>query len=244
MVATVGGAGMNWLDIIITVVLCWSLWRGLRIGLLAGSARLVGLLAGLLAAFCYYKPLARFVEGKWHLGTLIHSKLIWPNFSLAPVKLGEFFSAIKFPDINLSAYGELLPHIAVEGKLKEVGEAFSKLLASGLLEICSFIIIFLVISFIVAMLGRLLGMALSFSIFGIIDRLGGAAFGLARGLILVFILLAVAVSLQWPAAVITGGHNPLWLADALKNSSMAPLFLKILLIYKFDIPGFPQETFI
>ncbi|KJS18168.1 MAG: hypothetical protein VR69_01755 [Peptococcaceae bacterium BRH_c4b] len=235
---------MNWLDIAIIVILCWSLWQGLRAGLLAGTARLIGLLAGLVAAFFYYEPLARYAEEKWHLGTIIHTKLLWPNFLHAPGNLSGSLAAIKLPDINLSGYGELLPHIALDGKLKELGEAFSKLLASGILEICSFIVIFLVVSGVVAMLGRLFSTVFSFTLFGFADRLGGAAFGLARGLLLVFVMLAVAVSLQWPAAIVSGGHDSLWLSDALKNSRLAPIFLKVLAIYKSDIPGLSPGSLI
>lgn len=235
---------MNWLDIVITVVLCWSFWQGLRAGLLAGGARLAGLLAGLVAAFQYYGPLAGYAEEKWQLGTLIHAKLLWPHLLSAPGESGGPLAGIKLPDMNLSGFGDLLPHIALDGKLKELGEAFSKLLASGILEICSFILIFLVVSGVVALLGRLLSRIFSFTLLGLADRLGGAAFGLARGLLLVFVLLAVAVSLQWPAAVVSGGHDPLWLSEALENSRLAPVFLKLLAIYKSDIPGLVPDSLI
>lgn len=225
------------MDMVIILILAWSAWQGFRSGLLKGAARFTGLIAGLVSAFAYYEDLAKYAEEKWHFGSLIYDRLIWPNFPLNPVKIMEKLPALQDFN-NFTLYGDWIPRLSLEGKFQEIGNAFSRLLASGILEICSFVLIFLLVSQGIYIIGTAASKILSFTLIGLLNNIGGAAFGLVRGIFVVLILTALAVSLQWPLAMTSGGKDSSWLADGLAHSRMAPYFLKVINIYKNDLPGF------
>ncbi len=226
------------MDIVIVLILVWSVWKGFRTGLLTGAARFAGLIAGLASAFAYYEALAKYAEERWHLGTLILDHFIGPNFPFNPEKIIQSLPSLQYFNNKITSYGDWVPRLSLEGKFQEIGDAFSRLLASGILEICSFVIIFLLVSQGIYILGIAASKLLFFSLIGLVDNLGGAIFGLVRGLLIVLILMALAVSLQWPLAITSGGTDPHWLTDGLVHSRIAPYFLKVINLYKNDLPGF------
>lgn len=214
------------MDIIIILIITWSAWRGYKTGLVGGVARLLGILAGLGAALCYYRPLAVYIDHRWQISSYIQN---W--FSLP--RLGK---EDLYKDIQL--YGELRPIDLLSGSLQDLGQSVSRLLASGILEIVSFIFIFIVVSRLVYLAGELLARLASVSFLGPADRLGGVAFGLARGVLAIMILLALLVSLQWPSALFSSGGNPYWLSLALDNSLLAREFINAVNFFNIDFPGF------
>lgn len=233
---------MNWLDITIIAVMGWSVWRGLKTGLVAGVARLLGVLAGLGAALCFYVPLAEYVDKRWQVSSYIQNWLPLSLPSHWPGKESEPLAVLDQLQKTFGLYGELLPRDSFSGSLQELGQSISRLLASGILELMSFIIIFLVISRLVYLAGELLAKLASMSFLGPADRLGGAAFGLARGILIILVMLVFLVSLQWPAALSTGGGNPYWLSRALENSRLARTFIKTAVFLDLDLPGFPRDS--
>ncbi len=52
-------------DLLIVVFLSFCLWRGYKVGLLAASANLLGLIVSLLAAYAFYAPVASWLSNIW-----------------------------------------------------------------------------------------------------------------------------------------------------------------------------------
>ncbi len=58
---------MNWLDILLLVMIGFSVFKGLNSGLLKGLSGLLGFILGLAAALNFYQPLADMINLKWQI---------------------------------------------------------------------------------------------------------------------------------------------------------------------------------
>lgn len=202
---------MNWLDIIFVFIISWNAWMGLKNGLLAGASRLAGALAGFAAALSFYQTLADAANLKWDLVSVIGSL-----FAGGQRSAGGLF---KIPGL----YG--------------MGESAARLMASAVLDILCFIIIFLAVYWIVSLMGVIAGKIASIVFLGPVDRAGGAVLGAAKGCVISAVLMGLAVALQLPAAFFSGGEKTLFLTTALQKSVLAPYFLTGLEYLKVHFPG-------
>ncbi|SHI67654.1 CvpA family protein [Desulfofundulus thermosubterraneus] len=78
---------MNWLDLVLLWIIAWSTWRGMQTGLVAGLARLCGLLVGLVLAREFQAPLAAYISRQWPLEQWLNSWIASPAIGLAPGSL-------------------------------------------------------------------------------------------------------------------------------------------------------------
>ncbi|MDQ0284932.1 membrane protein required for colicin V production [Desulfofundulus luciae] len=62
----------------------WSTWRGVQTGLVAGLARLCGLLVGLVLAREFQAPLATYLRQQWPLEQWLNSWIASPAIGLVP----------------------------------------------------------------------------------------------------------------------------------------------------------------
>lgn len=214
---------MNWMDILILVIIGWYAWVGLRTGLLAGLAKLLGAFLGLAAAFNFYRPLSDAVNLKWGLVSTLGK---WIPVSLPGGANSLPGTEVQLPGLNGSYHGVRL-----------LGDSVSRLLASGILDILCFIIIFLVVSKAVVILGLLCGKMARLLFMGPIDRAGGILLGAAKGVVISGILVALTVALQVPAAVFSGTAQPSWVSLALQKSVLAPYYIKALSLLNIHFPG-------
>lgn len=219
---------MNWLDILLIFIIIWNAWMGLRTGLLAGAARLAGALAGFAAALSFYQPLADAVNLKWNMVSIIGRLFTGGDKSAGgPPKLPGaqdlFYPGTASSGIAKGLYG--------------IGESISRVLASGILDIICFIIIFLAVSWIVSLAGVVMGIIARKAFLGPVDRAGGFLLGTAKGCVISAAVVALAISLQLPAAFFAGGKKTSFLTLALQKSALAPYFLKGFEYLKIHFPG-------
>lgn len=226
---------MNWLDVLLLLIIGGYTWVGLRSGLIGGLARLLGVLLGLAAAFNLYRPLSDMVNLKWNLVGVIGK---WFPFS-SPGAGGRLPGAdgLFMPGVPQAGGGLLqAPKGSLFG-LQGLGDSISGLLASGILDILCFILIYLVVSKGVFILGALVAKLSRLFFLGPVDRLGGAALGAVKGVILALVVVALGNSLQVPAAYISGGQGPNWISLALQKSVLVPYLVKALVVVNLKFPG-------
>lgn len=220
---------MNWLDILFISLIGWNAWTGLKTGLVAGASRLIGVLAGFAAAMSFYQPLSDAVNLKWNLVSTISKIFAGPDKSAAAGPL----KAPGAPDL-------FFPGPAAPGDIKGlygIGDSVARTLASGILDILSFIIIFMVVSGLISILGILVGKMTRMVFLGPVDRAGGILLGAAKGGIISTVLVGLVISLQLPAVFLSGGNKTSFLSLALQKSVMVPYFLKALEYLKIHFPG-------
>lgn len=163
---------MTLLDGVAVIIIGWSVLSGLRTGLIAGVAKIMGTITGMAAAYYWYRPLVWYLDDNWALvpkaADFILEKL--PLASIFGVTSGGFMG---FSGGNTQA--SLLTDLAYQ-------------LASLVLEIIAFIVILLVVAKVVARVLKMISGIAGGTPLGVLDRLAGLLLGLARGVLIVFIL--------------------------------------------------------
>ncbi|MCL5057530.1 MAG: CvpA family protein [Actinobacteria bacterium] len=230
---------MNWLDILFAVIIGWYTWNGLNTGLLAGLARLLGVLVGLAAALNLYRPLADEVNLKWNLVSKIGDFIPFLGKPAGGSAAGPGGAVEVFSPLAGGAGGLAAAPKAVFYGLQGIGESVTSSLAFGILDIICFFLIFLLVSKMVALGGSVAGKLSRIALLGPLDRAGGLLLGALKGCITAALLVAVLVSLQLPAAFISGGQKSTLFSLALQKSVLAPYFIKALTVFKITFPGWP-----
>lgn len=227
---------MNWLDILFAAIIGWNSWKGLKAGLVAGLARLLGVLVGLAAALNFYRPLADAVNLKWNLVSRLGDFIPFLGKPAGGVPPGamELLSPLSQGSGGLAA----VPREMFLG-LQGIGESVSRSLASGIIDIICFFIIFLLVSQLVALAGAAAGRISRLILLGPLDRAGGMLLGAVKGCIIAAVLVAVMIALQLPAAYITEGQKYSVFSLALQKSTLVPYFVKALSLFKITFPGWP-----
>jgi uncharacterized membrane protein required for colicin V production len=211
---------MNWLDIILLFIIIWSAWRGLATGFFAGVARLAGLVLGAIFAYNYYLPLAEYADKQWALESKIRD---WLPFSSAGGQVAIF--------------PETLGQQSISGV-----QNFNNLISHGILDAIAFLVIFFIVAQLTCWIGLLFSKTARLVFLGPVDRLGGLALGTLRGVIIVFVLLALLVPLETPAFSSPDLYATDWLAQAIGHSKIIPVFWQFLLKLKMIFPELPIIT--
>ncbi len=225
----------NWLDILIVIIVGGYLLIGFKTGFIGGLARLLGALLGLAAALNFYRPLADMLNLKWNLVPAIGGWIPLSAFGTKGKLSGpwDLLHPVKVPGAESQLTAPAGPIYTLQG----VGESVSRMLASGILDILCFILIFLIVSMVVKWLGVLAGKLARLFFLGPVDRIAGALLGAAKGGVIAAVLVALANSLQVPASLISGSSNDNWISLALQKSILVPYFVKALVVLNARFPG-------
>ncbi|WP_031514317.1 CvpA family protein [Desulfofalx alkaliphila] len=184
---------MNWVDGVILIVLIYSTCRGLLSGLILSLTGLLSILLGLLVAVKNYQALADWLIVGWQFDE----------------KLMQLFKPLL--NLYVPAYH---PDPASTALLNNgLGDTLLLTLSRGLLSIICFIILLIMTDLAVKLMGRLINKLLGWGLLSPINRLGGALFGVARGILVVLIIILILQPFQ---------------ADILKESHVANIFLDLL----------------
>lgn len=229
--------GINWLDFLIVFIIGGYALIGFRTGFVGGLARLLGALLGLAAGLNFYRPLADALNLKWDLVATIGGWIPVSAFG-AKSKLipgpGDLLNTIKgTPGTESQLLAPKGPLYALQG----LGESVARTLASGILDVFCFILIFLVVSWTVKTLGVLLGKMARMLFLGPADRIGGMLLGGVKGGVIAMVLVALGNSLQVPAAFISTDNSANGISLALQKSLLVPYFIKALVVLNAKFPG-------
>jgi len=206
---------MNWLDWLIIVVLSLSTLQGLRHGLLIGVAKIAGLLAGLVVAYSYYRPLTDFLSARWHLE--------------------EIMLPLIRPFLNFwQPAADVVSPLTVPGKLVS-SDYITRLVACSILEALTFLVLLLATVWLVNVAGHILTRVADFSFLGPLNHLGGLFFGFLKGVLVVMVILTLmnllpGDHLVTPGTAGTGGK-------AYGNSVLIPYFKPFISIINQALPG-------
>ncbi|MEW6274527.1 MAG: CvpA family protein [Bacillota bacterium] len=116
--------------------------------------------------------------------------------------------------------------------------------APGLIEIVAFLLIFLVVAQLTYRVGSMVAAAGRAVFLGPVDRLGGLALGILRGVVIVLVFLALLAPLHTSAFSFPGGHQGSWgwFSRALEQSVLASFFWPFLVKLPMIFPGLPLKS--
>lgn len=219
---------MNIIDIVILVVLAVSVVYGLYRGFISGVLSLAALIGSAALAFAFSGELAAWLNGNQTLvDTLMYytdagsriSNLELSMLTVSQVKesasvLAQILESARLPEAFQNVFME---NIASGSGTASVSTLLSQTIVSVSLSILSFLICFLIAYIVLTFVIHLIQYVFELPVLRHLDALIGGVFGLARGVMLLFILFTVV-----PIVMAVVPIEPLQaMIDA---SRLAPLF--------------------
>jgi len=211
---------LNWLDLCIIIIISLNGFIGLSRGLILSLFSIGSYIVGFMAAKLYYPYLSQFIMKNTNIITRIQ------GFIFNRIE-GDIGALQRGPVNPLSALG--LPRAVEEIFLQEASltygneilEGFkiyiSQMIGKMLIDLLSIIIIFLFTKALLGIIGGILNNIASIPVIRQFNSLGGFFVGLAKGLLIVYILTALLV----PAVSIFKIDV---LREGLNNSAIASYF--------------------
>lgn len=211
--------------------------RGLRSGLIMSLSGLLGILLGLLVAYKHHKALADYLIVCWKLDEKI-LPIIKPLLSFSTPAKSKSLSAVpldqatNYSDV-FSPLLKIIQGIGLSGE-HTIGEMLSLALAQGVVNILAFIMLLIITDMLVKTVGYILNGFFDWGIIKPFNRMGGVLFGVARGMLIIFIVIAVLLPLQMPA-VLLGADT--FLTRGIENSKLAYIFWQYISFSQFSPAG-------
>ena len=170
-----------WLDAILAVIFILSLVHGWKKGFVRSVSHFVGWIAAIILGFSLQDKMANFL--------LEHTRLYERLHTTIDIKLAD-------PESSLSSFFENFPKVLegpLNGIMDSVGEAASSGLAGILFNIISFLLVVIIVKIIVFIIASFFGKKKRRSLLGFADGVLGLILGAVRGLIFIYVLLALMV---------------------------------------------------
>ncbi|WP_027400314.1 CvpA family protein [Anaerovorax odorimutans] len=213
-----------YLDIIICVIIIFTMVQGYRHGFVYTFLRMAGWLISVILGFICYPKVTEFLKTKTKLYSVVHEK-ISDNF------LENTSSAA--PDSSSTAIHNLedLPsaiHNIVNSITNSITSSISDGLATIIFNILCFIIIVIVIKAILFFITSLFSKKSNDGIMGGIDGILGLVMGGIKGLIIVFVFLALLVPITslWGNTVLLDSLDTSIIADQLYDNNLIFVIMK------------------
>ncbi len=206
---------MNWLDAALLVILGLSALSGFMRGLVRSVAGLAALVFSFAAAYCYYRPVAEYLDGSFGLG-----RWLTRYFSerLGCPQIHEPVTAVLMTaGDGTNPFDLLLQFLFAPGGQNLLDQAFASVLASAVLNVLAFLLIFMTVNLII---GAVANIVPSVPVLAPLDRAGGFFFGLLRGFLVGMALVAVFRLLD-----AAGAAAPTPFSAGLAGSLLAPSYL-------------------
>lgn len=193
---------MHYIDIILIAILLIFTFIGFKRGLIDSVLSLFGTLASLVIAIFVAKPFAGFLEKILHISKFYTDKITpaitKASASFSTVVEGEAITANQA--LESSSLSTLLKKIFgffTKNTVINVGETpaevFAKLFAGVLVLLTAGIVAFILIKLAVFIIGKIFDAIFSNHVLNSVDKFLGVVFGLAKGALVVAILLAATV---------------------------------------------------
>ena len=202
------------IDLSVIAIILFCVWRGYKNGLVRGVFGIVALIAALIIANVVAEAYSEEFTGaiKPFIGGIVDSTLsdvVEENTAFdfgyldgldlndPDIDLMDFGAAfttlreIGLPEASASHVAELAARSMEERPVRFLAEAITNRLSSTLAFIAVFGIAFLLLAIISAVIGNLFSFVFSLPGLKLVDTIAGIIFGLAKGLLIVFVISAV-----------------------------------------------------
>ena len=200
---------MNIIDILVLLILAFSLFAGMYKGFISSGLSLLGLIGSWFGALKVYSSLARLALSQQSLmgvlSTYLEPETFFEGMNIAGVSASTSVSGLASDTINAVAdfIGEKVPFLRDVFASNVSSEAFSALnihtlaeyfdqtLWQAVFSVLAFVLCFLALYFLATLLVNLFNHVLRFPVLRRIDWLLGGLFGLGRGLVIAALILSV-----------------------------------------------------
>ncbi|MHB1043917.1 MAG: CvpA family protein [Eubacteriales bacterium] len=226
---------MNWLDYTIIFLIFFSALQGVRYGLLRSLARFAGVLAGAIVAYSYYRPFASYLTGNWRLDEKI--------FPLVE-KIMKFWPPAQNPPpgkLTALSVSYATPPVGLPGQIFQPFDFLTRTFSGLAVEALSFFLLFFGVAWAINLAGMFLTRIAEISLLSPLNRLGGLAFGVLRGVAYVTVFLLILSPFQKLDLKTDPGATPPVSGKAFKESVLFPYFEPFLKIGGYNTNKLPGE---
>lgn len=216
----------NVVDIVILVVIAVSVVYGLHRGFINGVLSVAALVGSVALSFALSGDLAAWLEqNKTLVDTLMYytdagSRISNLELSLLPVSqmtdstVSQILESANLPAAFAAAFES---GIASAAQSMNIAQLLSQTIVSVTLAVLSFLICFLVSYVVCTLVIHLVSYVFELPVLRHLDALAGGAFGLVRGVMLVFIFFAL-------VPIVLAIVPVDFLSDLIEESQLAPYF--------------------
>ena len=217
---------MNILDIIILAVLGVSVVFGLYRGFISGVLSVAALIGSAALAFAASGELAAWLQGN---ETLVSTLLYYTDagsriqsldlalLSVAQVTEGALMQILESANLPAAFETAFVEQIALSGGAQTISAVLSQTIVNVSLSILSFLICFVVAYAVLTFVIHLIQYVFELPVLRHLDSLIGGVFGLARGMLILFIFFTVV-----PIVMAVVPIEPL--EELIAASTLAPVF--------------------
>ena len=217
---------MNILDIIILAVLGVSVVFGLYRGFISGVLSVAALIGSAVLAFACSGELASWLQGnKTLVDTLLYytdagsriQSLDLSLLSVAQVTESALMQILESANLPAAFETAFVEQIAISSGAQTISAVLSQTIVNVSLSILSFLICFVVAYAVLTFVIHLIQYVFELPVLRHLDSLIGGVFGLARGMLILFIFFTVV-----PIVMAVVPIEPL--EDLIAASTLAPVF--------------------
>lgn len=229
---------MNWLDWLFISILIISGWQGLKKGFIHSISGLLGIIMGLAAALTGYKALSNYLYHQLNWGSSV-SALILERIPMPVIEqldqIGSVWDLLLIPFTG-QEQGESLFYntpVNIHIMVSHISASLIDLIALMMLFLGTYIIVKLLIIFLSYMTDK--------TLFSPIDRAGGLLVGLAKGVLIVLVLVILARPMIQTGDAVTGSRPGL-IYNGIAGSKVIPYANEFLKTFNISIPVRPLQN--
>lgn len=212
-------------DLILIGILLVFILAGYKKGLTGSLLKLISFALSIVIAFVLYKPVSNIIINNTQINENIKSAII-NNFSENKNENSE--EQNKIQNSILNNVNKEIENATTEAK-NTIVEQSAERISTTIINLGCAIIVFLIAKVILWVISFFIKGVASFPIIKQIDKLGGIAYGVVEGLIIIYAVLAIIsfASLVWTDSTIIQAINKSVLGNNLYNNNiLINLFVK------------------
>lgn len=172
-------------DLIVIVILCMCIYVGYKRGLAGSLIRILSFIIAVCVAFVLFKPVSNIVIDNTNYDENIQSSLVQVFEEKENNKDEEKNDSPILQYINQEV------EKATEEKKKEVINETSKNISIKIINILVFILLFILARIVLIFVKTLTNLIKKLPLIKQCDKIGGVIYGIAQGLLIIFIALAL-----------------------------------------------------
>lgn len=172
-------------DLIVIAILCMCIYVGYKRGLAGSLIRILSFIIAVCVAFVLFKPVSNIVIDNTNYDENIQSSLVQVFEEKENNKDEEKNDSPILQYINQEV------EKATEEKKKEVINETSKNISIKIINILVFILLFILARIVLIFVKTLTNLITKLPLIKQCDKIGGVIYGIAQGLLIIFIALAV-----------------------------------------------------
>lgn len=183
-------------DVLIIGIIALCIWGGYRKGLIGVAFKILSFFVALVIALVLYKPVADFVIQNTSIQAMIENAIIENSQREDQEQIPEELNQEKISQETITSpimveYANKYIENAADKTKEVLAQEFAKSISIMLINVTSGILVFLIANIILIIIKAFSNLVAKLPIIKQFNKLGGILFGIIKGLLIVYVVLAI-----------------------------------------------------